>query len=1180
MSSINNGIRGRLTKLFGGSQLDTLITGNYNRIEALEKNLKSKSSLSSQILDLIDTQQKTQTLINPISYRQTYSTSGGEVITFPPEAYDFFINNMLGNSTARPMLQARKQELTRNGLELKAVFQSKCPVCSIDYDQIVEECDECGNTEEDNAFILPDEKEKEFAEEWIKEDFKVNNNRQNLYDLIEMTLEFTDIVDDGWWVVENEYIHHNGYIISTTPQELWVIHPANIAWSVDRYNKIGKYEWTCVDHRQFIARNHDTLCDVDGCGNITYPVIAVRYHPGTQTIIQRYISNEILHGSLHRPSALNGYPPAITLQYELSLTTNQMKYMSDYYDDVNYHKTPGYLLLPTMKDWETVWKETKRMRKELQMDPFAIGVLPYSPDGTAKPEFVRFDTTPREMEFIPTRDEARGRMSAFYGVSPIMQADVSAGGGLNNEGLQFTVTNRAVSKAQQYINRNFLTPVSNLLNLNDWVIRLAPNEEQDKVAELDYKIKVANYAEVMLRLGYDNKLDSNHDLQIIAKKMEQQSDPYEEMFNQGYEISDTDEPAQLENKEDKSSDGYQGAPETPDVGFKKMKEPYKFNETYPDWEWKDDYELVEFRIIHLSEIKSHPDFEIKEEDIENGSPRVRAGTIIYYLSEATEMDALIMDINYNLLDGNHRKYVLDKRKQEMITAAIVKPKNKEIEKVLLSDEIPETKVKAQLRAPKGGVNIKGKFYPGGKFIPKDVIEDMSEDEKKAVEEGKDSGAVDSVEDNGKKKPESLNPKDIVLDKISKGEIIKEPKEMDIIIKENIIRKYSKFERGEQKGEFYTSLLQLEDGETKENFIERMRNFERYLLEKGDITQGYDTKSSKTKIDDTEFNDIKQSLSRLPFKLNSKSKIYLRKWYYENTTFEQRRKHLTGNLEIAPSLEAFKENPDKYSIPGINDSLPENFTIKNDFEKGYIYLKYNDKLVGQISIEAYEESDENIENMRDRWENSKQYSDEYQKWVDDTMEDVIDFYEFDEIYEEHEQYEWDQQHWLNTVSDETKTYWEDNNYSEDEIKDEFRETDEYKSYAKEFVKNWSEDIIEPLEAGGFRFDDDDSLFNEWADMNRLRGSASDTYSIGVGEINPKLRGMGLYSFLRRDLFQYADEHDFNIETEAAPTHYMNRFISDNSNKIYYDYKQNTIREYYASFGISEIINNFIMRSPQK
>jgi hypothetical protein len=793
MSVINKGFRGRLTRFFGGSQLDNHLIANNNRIIELEQSVARKSSLSSQILDLIDMQQKTQTLINPISYRQTYSTSGGEVITFPPEAYDFFINNMLGNSTSRPMLQARKQELTRNGLELVSVFASKCPACEIDYDQIMEECDNCGNTEEDIAFILPDEKEKEFAESWIEEDFKVNNNRQNLFDLIEMTLEFTDIVDDGWWVIENEYILNKGYIMATTPQELWVIHPANMAWSVDKFNKIGKYEWTCVEHRGHIAKEPGTFCDVDGCGNILYPVIAVRYHPGTQTIIQRYITNEVLHGSLHRPSALNGYPPAITLQYELSLTTNQMKYMSDYYDDVNYHKTPGYLLLPTTKSWEDVWKETKRMRKELQMDPFAIGVLPYSPDGTAKPEFVRFDTTPREMEFIPTRDEARGRMSAFYGVSPIMQADVSAGGGLNNEGLQFTVTNRAVSKAQQYINRNFLTPISNLLNLTDWIIRLAPNEEQDKVAELDYKIKVAGYAEQMLRLGYDNKLDSNHDLQIIAKKDMPEDDPYKALFEEenaaGYQIMNEDVPALEEGSETsdqpKSSDGLQGAPKTPDVALKKMKEPYDFLETYPDWEWKDDYELVEFRIIHLSEIKSHPDFEIKEEDIENGSPRVRAGTIIYYLSEATEMDPLIMDINYNLLDGNHRKYVLDKRKQEMVTAAIVKPKTKILE-IVYEDEL---QMKAQLRAPKGGVTIQGKFYAGGKFIPKEVLENMSTEEKQAVEQGKDAGSVDSVADD-KKKPKKLLPdyrRDVKQD--MRGQI-KETR-VEIAIKDKKVKQINK-----------------------------------------------------------------------------------------------------------------------------------------------------------------------------------------------------------------------------------------------------------------------------------------------------------------------------------------------------------------------------------------------------
>ena len=47
------------------------------------------------------------------------------------------------------------------------------------------------------------------------------------------------------------------------------------------------------------------------------------------------------------------------------------------------------------------------------------------------------------------REELRQRISAFYGVSNVFMQDSGKGGGLNNEGLQILVTNRAVEYGQK-----------------------------------------------------------------------------------------------------------------------------------------------------------------------------------------------------------------------------------------------------------------------------------------------------------------------------------------------------------------------------------------------------------------------------------------------------------------------------------------------------------------------------------------------------------------------------------------------------------------------------------------------------------------------------------------------------------------------------------------------------------
>lgn len=63
------------------------------------------------------------------------------------------------------------------------------------------------------------------------------------------------------------------------------------------------------------------------------------------------------------------------------------------------------------------------------------------------------------------------------------------------------------------------------------------------------------------------------------------------------------------------------------------------------------------------------------------------------------------------------------------------------------------------RAPKGGVTLKGTFYPGGKFIPKEVIEGLSKGEKKKLESGTEKQSYEYKWPEGKEKggdPESAD----------------------------------------------------------------------------------------------------------------------------------------------------------------------------------------------------------------------------------------------------------------------------------------------------------------------------------------------------------------------------------------------------------------------------------------
>jgi len=72
----------------------------------------------------------------------------------------------------------------------------------------------------------------------------------------------------------------------------------------------------------------------------------------------------------------------------------------------------------------------------------------------------------------------------LWQVSPIFQADSSTGVGLANEGLQLTVTTRAVETEQKLFNEKVLEWVVRQFGIEDWKLILNQSEESDRSAQL------------------------------------------------------------------------------------------------------------------------------------------------------------------------------------------------------------------------------------------------------------------------------------------------------------------------------------------------------------------------------------------------------------------------------------------------------------------------------------------------------------------------------------------------------------------------------------------------------------------------------------------------------------------------------------------------------------------------
>ena len=73
-------------------------------------------------------------------------------------------------------------------------------------------------------------------------------------------------------------------------------------------------------------------------------------------------------------------------------------------------------------------------------------------------------------------------IGATYGVLPLYFGELPTG--WSQEGLQVTITNRAVKWGQDFLYKGFLRKIAFMLNVDDWELRLKTGEETDKLRNL------------------------------------------------------------------------------------------------------------------------------------------------------------------------------------------------------------------------------------------------------------------------------------------------------------------------------------------------------------------------------------------------------------------------------------------------------------------------------------------------------------------------------------------------------------------------------------------------------------------------------------------------------------------------------------------------------------------------
>lgn len=408
----------------------------------------------------------------------------------------------------RTIHQNLRKEIFRKGYTIEENFSTKCGECGKEYSNSVDKCDECGSTD----MHEPDLEQKKLLTKYLKE---VNDNRQDIVQVYEEMNDDLETYDDAYLLCIMDYYYTMyGELLQAVPVEFLRMDPKWVRLVADKQGRPGRNTngdtcYVCPEHRHELQFNND---ECKACGRKMLPAYYRGEQPDGKYIY--YGRDEVAHKSKYNPSLTYGFSVIYAIWMKVITLMNMDSYMKAYYSK---QRPPRGLLFVNTPNTDSLTKAWNWMLDQWKQNPHQIPPIAVEQTAGSKGSLVNFIDMMKgldEMQYVETRNEMRRQIGAVYGVMPLFQADVGSSGGLNNEGLQITVTNRAIKDGQGVYDDGFSPWVCKRLGVTDYSIKLVPNEEQDEMHQEDLQAKRISNAMQMQQMGFRVTLTDSGDFEF------------------------------------------------------------------------------------------------------------------------------------------------------------------------------------------------------------------------------------------------------------------------------------------------------------------------------------------------------------------------------------------------------------------------------------------------------------------------------------------------------------------------------------------------------------------------------------------------------------------------------------------------------------------------------------------
>lgn len=234
-----------------------------------------------------------------------------------------------------------------------------------------------------------------------------------------------------------------------------------------------------------------------------------------------YNQNEVIYKNKFKK---DGFSPLFSLYNKIVSLIEMDFYIRKEYSE---GKPSKKMLIFKVPDREKMNESYQDYDLKMKQNPHRVHplVMQTQGDSNSVAEVVDFMRPLKEMEFTEMRQTFYTQIGAPYGVSPVFMNDMSTGGGLNNEGLQVTVTNEAV-EGDKDLMMDVLDELFDELGIFDYDVKLFPSEEEDLVWKEDLFSKQLDNAEKFLNMNGEVRFeDGEFQYKEVRLEKAEQPDP-------------------------------------------------------------------------------------------------------------------------------------------------------------------------------------------------------------------------------------------------------------------------------------------------------------------------------------------------------------------------------------------------------------------------------------------------------------------------------------------------------------------------------------------------------------------------------------------------------------------------------------------------------------------------------